>query len=155
MKGIDQRLRVRQTSSGGPAVWQSPGFVFNTLKLLQSWFETPNACVKPTGAGAANACKVPEKHVTDATICNQTERIIELLAREKGVYRPRIRHAASKRPKPTIQDQVASGAGIFASPKWATRATRKRTSEITHTIIVGALPELRMTFPLVNLDGWI
>ena len=96
MKGIDQRLRVRQTSSGGPAVWQSPGFVFDTLKLLQSWFETPNACVKPTGAGAANACKVPEKHVTDATICNQTERIVELLAREKGVYRPRIRHAAAK-----------------------------------------------------------
>lgn len=32
-------------------------------------------------------------------------------------YRPRIRHAASKRPKPMIQDQVAIGSGIFARPK--------------------------------------
>ena len=68
-------------------------------------------------------------------------------------YKPRIRHAASKRPKPTIQDHVARGSGIFAKPKCATRAMIKRTKEITHTIIVGALPELRMTLPLVNLNA--
>ena len=35
------------------------------------------------------------------------------------------------------------------------RAMRKRTKEITHTIIVGALPELRMTFPLLDLNAEI
>ena len=41
-----------------------------------------------------------------------------------------------------IQDQVAAGSGIAARPNCATSATTNKTSEITHTAIVGALPEL-------------
>ena len=85
------------------------------------------------------------------TVHWEVEMVVGPQSCSKKLYRPRIRHAASKRPKPTIQDHVATGSGIFAKPKWATRATRQRTREIIHTIIVGALPELRITFPLVDL----
>ncbi len=101
----------------------------------------------------APSCGItPELSRPGATTWVRLERIVSPQARAEKVYRPRTRHATNKRPKPTIQDQVATGSGIFARPKWATRAMRKRTRETTHTAIVGALPELRMTFPLVALN---
>ena len=64
-------------------------------------------------------------------------------------YSPRTRHATNRRPKPRIHDQVANGSGILSRPKWATTATKNKTSDITQTAMVGALPELRITNPLV------
>ena len=52
-----------------------------------------------------------------------------------------------------IQDQVAAGSGIEAQPNWAISATRKSTSEMTQTAIVGALPTFRMVVPLRVEDG--
>jgi hypothetical protein len=56
----------------------------------------------------------------------------------------------SNSAKPMIQDQLAIGAPTRTSPKWAATATTKQMSEMIHTTIVGAFPELRMAyFPLI------
>ena len=48
-----------------------------------------------------------------------------------------------------IQDQVAAGAPILATPKCAASATAYRTSEIIQTTIVGALPEFFMSLLVI------
>jgi len=46
-----------------------------------------------------------------------------------------------------IQDQVAMGSRTWTKPKCAAIATRKSTRQTSHTAIVGALPELHISFP--------
>ncbi|MEO6366200.1 MAG: hypothetical protein ABIO38_09175 [Luteimonas sp.] len=65
-------------------------------------------------------------------------------------YRPRTRQASSNKPKPMIHDHVAIGSPILTTPNCAASATRNSTRQITHTAIVGALPEFRMS----SSFGW-
>lgn len=53
-----------------------------------------------------------------------------------------------------IHDHVPAGSPTLTTPKCDANATRKRSSEITHTANVGAFPELRMITPLVGDEKW-
>jgi len=50
-----------------------------------------------------------------------------------------------------IHDQVAIGSPTRATPKCAANAITYRTSAISHTAMVGALPELRIRSPFARV----
>lgn len=61
-------------------------------------------------------------------------------------YKPLTRQATSSKPNPMIHDQVAIWSLMRTTPKCPTSATINNNIEMTHTAIVGALPELRILF---------
>lgn len=53
-----------------------------------------------------------------------------------------------------IHDHVPAGSPILTTPKCDASATRKRSSEMTHTANVGAFPELRIFASMVGDEEW-